>query len=253
MFKFLCVAAIAFGGYWFFLRGPGCGGRHAVACPPAALEEGVGETLSRAEVCAASGYLCYEHTGSFRVLRWPLDKGKLRVRMRLPEFLRDDRARLLRDAAIEGIMEWDGHPFPIVIDSGKFTLRFWDVGVVWSEGMYNAAAGQARIRAQPDGKRIIFETDGLAVVVPPIMGELGGFVAQARGTTIQDADAELLARVKAVAMHEMGHSLGLAHSDVKDDVMYFQLPQDASRVHVSARDVQTVDALYGLPNGAMVQ
>jgi hypothetical protein len=35
--------------------------------------------------------------------------------------------------------------------------------------------------------------------------------------------------------------------------MYFQLPQDARRVRMSPRDLQTVEALYGLPNGAMVQ
>ena len=54
-------------------------------------------------------------------------------------------------------------------------------------------------------------------------------------------------------MHEMGHALGLLHSDSEDDVMFPQLRPGATQVRVSGRDLRTVDALYALPNGATVQ
>src|SRR5215212_5347581 len=114
MLKIACVAGIAFAVYWLGFR-DGCGKRGALACPPAALEEGVGVTLKAAEACAGAGYLCLR--GGFQVARWPLDKGALRVRVPLPEFASAAEALQLRAAAIEGIMAWDGHPFPLVIDT----------------------------------------------------------------------------------------------------------------------------------------
>jgi hypothetical protein len=51
-------------------------------------------------------------------------------------------------AAVEGIMVWDGHPLPLVIDTGKYTVRFWDVGVVWTQGLYNEAAVLAQVKGE---------------------------------------------------------------------------------------------------------
>ena len=260
--RFVCVAAVAFAVYWFGLRG-GCGTRGAIACPAPALEEGVGVTLNAAEVCPAAGFLC-PGRGSFQVARWQLDKGKLRVRVRLPDFVDAETAHQIRDAAIEGIKEWDGHPFPLVIDTSKYTLRLWDIGVVWSEGLFTESAGLVHQRGSVDGKRFVFAVDGLAVVVPPIAGEgplvikptsdPGALLAQVRAMTEgQKMGPALLAQIKAIAMHEMGHALGLMHSDSEDDIMFAQFRPGVTKVRASARDLRTVDALYALPNGATVQ
>lgn len=236
MFRFACYAAVVFAIYWFGFRG-GCGTKGHLACPPPALEEGVGLTLDAAEVCDGSGYLCAERR-HFQVTRWALDKGRLRVRVNLPDFLDGKTAEQVRAAAIEGIMTWDGHPFPLVIDSGKYTLRFWDIGVVWTEGLFNGAAGFNRWSWKENGKRLDFSVDGLTVVVPPISGGR--------------PDEQLLERVKAVAIHEMGHALGLQHSNSPNDIMYPQmLPTTQARL--SDRDLQTIEAFYALPNGATVQ
>lgn len=262
MKRLLLFAAIACCAWWFGTR-PGCGGAGALACPDPAIEEGVGTVLEAREVCRDAGYLCHGRK-SFQVARWALDKGRLRVRVQLPPFLRGETAREIQAAAVEGIRAWDNHPFPLVIDAGEYSLRLGDIGVVWSQALSNSEAGVARTRGREKGKRFEFASDGLAVAVPPIVSggsievepgmDPAALIAQmsrmGRGMEMGPA---LLAQVKAVAMHEMGHVLGLMHSDSTNDIMYPQYRAGETKVRISDRDLATVEALYTLPNGARVQ
>ena len=120
MKKFLFIVAILGAAYWWHAHRDGgeCGTAGAVECPSAELEEGIGVTLEASSVCPTAGYLCYQRP-SFQVMRWPLDKGKLRIHVPRPEFLNGEAWEKVRDAVVEGFKEWDGHPFPLEFDTGK--------------------------------------------------------------------------------------------------------------------------------------
>ena len=56
-------------------------------------------------------------------------------------------------------------------------------------------------------------------------------------------------QVFLTAAHEMGHALGLPHSNEARDVMF---PTNTSRA-LTNRDYRTVTALYATPNGAEIR
>jgi hypothetical protein len=228
------LAAVGLAVYWFGFR-PACGKSDAVACPEPALEEGVGVELSAREVCPGAGYLCTGRKPPWQVIRWPLDKGKLRIRVEKPDFVSGRDAEQIREAAIEGILQWDRQPFPIVIQKG-LVLR-WDVNVNWTQGLQMEAVGVANPEWQFRGKRVDYAFGGMGIVVPP-----PGSMPQ----------AARLAWVRAIAAHEMGHALGILwHSDRQSDTMFPRI--NNAPAQPSDRDFRTVEALYALPNGAMVR
>jgi hypothetical protein len=157
--------------------------------------------------------------------RWRESEQPLRVRIlpgRVPGY-RDDLGAASRSAFVR----WEqvgGIPvhFEFVNDSASA-----DVIVRWIDRFAMRRAGQADIRWNSNG-----------------------WIASATLTLATHTSDGLLLDVDAVytvALHEIGHLLGLGHSDDPDDVMY-----PTTSVHdITSRDRNTARLLYSVPPGSL--
>jgi hypothetical protein len=234
------VAALLLGG---ILAGcPGVPGAHPdsdTAFQGSGPAPGPPPTIAADTICGGAGYLCAFLLGSDppRVGRWPDDTGTLVVRVPLPPVPDPESARALQAAAVRGIRAWEGQPFPIrVLDRDPGAGTPAHIEVHWVETLGPGQAGRVRSRWELDqaGFRFSVERFELALAVRATASE-----------PPRPLDAEAVARVAA---HEMGHALGLGHSDDPGDVMYPTNP----RTDLSPRDFRTLHALYRLPAGARI-
>lgn len=191
--------------------------------------------LSSASVCVDVGYLCteLETSGSQRILRWPENTGRLRIRVPLPPRVAPERARDLQSAAVRGIQYWQRRPFELVIDTHPIPSGATDIEISWGEVLSGSQLGLTQVRWSLEKGEVSFEVLGIALAM-----------RSPGNPNFQLAPQQVL----LTAAHEMGHALGLPHSDSGRDVMY---PTNTAR-SLSTRDFRTVNALYRLPNGAEI-
>lgn len=88
----------------------------------------------------------------------------------------------------------------------------------------------------------------LGVLAHAFSPESGRFHLDAAETWAVDFEAEKSAAavdLESVATHEIGHLLGLAHTDVAEAVMYPSLRPRQKKIELKIDDVKGVQALYG--------
>lgn len=211
--------------------------RRGPALPAPGSAPGVSEhsavVLPASEACLDAGYLCtgIEHADSFRVLRWPDGVRSLRVAVPEPALADPRHARDLQQAAIRGILAWQNAPLRLVVNDRAAGEA--DIVVSWTDSVGGTRLGETRVEWREEGGRVTFKVPRLLL----------GTTSTVTGRALAPSDLEL------VAVHEMGHALGLPHSDSRGDVMY---PEKTARF-LTARDHRTVRALYDLPTGALVR
>ncbi|GMI98279.1 hypothetical protein HRI_003497200 [Hibiscus trionum] len=89
----------------------------------------------------------------------------------------------------------------------------------------------------------------LGILAHSFSPESGKFHLDAAETWAIDFGVEksdVAVDLESVAVHEIGHLLGLAHSPVKTAVMYPSLKPREKKVDLSIDDIQGVQSLYGL-------
>ncbi|HSM35958.1 MAG TPA: matrixin family metalloprotease [Longimicrobiales bacterium] len=189
-------------------------------------------TMSSAEVCLDVGYLCapLADSASFRILRWPDGHASVAVHVPIPAGVAPSDGRRLQAAAARGIEAWDGAPLRIDAYAAEASA---DIVVTWVPSLPDSRLGLARVEWAQRGAEVRFS-------VPRF--ELATHAPGAAPRLQTPAEVEL------VAVHEMGHALGLPHSDREADVMF---PTRTAR-RLTTRDHRTAMALYGLPAGAQV-
>jgi predicted Zn-dependent protease len=186
--------------------------------------------LAADEACANVGYLCSELEVSERIQlrRWKDFAGPIVVHVPRPEFESPADATRLQQAAAMGLRAWNGQPFEVSVDlRGDRNPHFT---VQWTQALSGNQIGVARTRwSAPKGLQVV--TIELTTRSPFDREQ------------VVDAD-----QVRLTAAHEMGHALGLPHSNAPRDVMY---PTNTA-TSMSAQDYRTMESLYALPDGTEI-
>ncbi|MEQ1855604.1 MAG: matrixin family metalloprotease [Longimicrobiales bacterium] len=207
---------------------PDCG--PAPGTPPGTDDGPLRTVLSAADACRNAGYLCADLTQNerIRLMRWKDFAGTIVVHVPRPAFEPAAEANRLQQAAALGLRAWNGQPFEILTDlRGDRTPHF---SVTWTQSLGGSQIGVARTRWSV--------ATGLEV-------------ASIELATRSPFDPNRVLdpqQVRLTAAHEMGHALGVPHSDSERDVMY---PTNTA-TSLSAQDYRTMESLYRLPDGTEI-
>jgi predicted Zn-dependent protease len=237
------AGVLVLGGAVGLFRGRAATPTEAAECDPSTLEcptDGGAVTvasqspaapaLPAADACRNVGYLCADLARSdrIRLQRWKDFSGTIVVHVPRPAFESAGDAARLQQAAALGLRAWNGQPFEILTDlQGDRTPHF---AVSWTRSLSGSQLGVARTQWSA--------ATGLVVVSLELATRWPFDPSRV-------VDPE---QVRLTAAHEMGHALGLPHSDSERDVMY---PTNTA-TSLSAQDYRAMESLYRLPDGTEI-
>jgi hypothetical protein len=124
------------------------------------------------------------------------------------------------------VSRWNGVGLPVFLEQDEDTVGA-DIVVTWAERLDSNRAGRADVTWQGGG---------------PIT-----HVHITLATHTPDGRAVLPSQMVALALHELGHALGLGHSPEAGDALY---PQ-TSATELTTRDRRTAALLYAIPPGSL--
>ena len=196
-----------------FACGVGAAAEGSAECPagdPSCCDEGVLArpnaariVLQASETCTNVVYLCaeLEESALQHAYRWP--DGTARPRIRTPPPPQADRD--LQRAAIRGFQYWNRKPFELIIDSRTTSSEPANITVSWDSGLSGSQLGVTRIQWSVENGEPTFRVLRLVLTT----GSPSNWREELRPQ-----------QVLLTAVREMGHALGLSHSDSQRDVMY---------------------------------
>ena len=188
-------------------------------------------TLEESVACRDAAYFCSGlewKDGMARALRWSESTRVITVLVPQPPGDQGS-ARGVQQAAMSGVRAWDGHPFHVLVLDKPREGTPVDIRVQWMQMPQGNQLGLTSTRWVQRGVSTSLEVVAFRLAL----------TSPGTGGPLEPHDVQL------TAAHEMGHALGLPHSDQPRDVMF---PTNTATA-LSARDYKAMEALYRLPNG----